>query len=320
MKLMRISLFLLLLCCQPAIAEEPVLTNEAAAILYFQLSEEPLPMRTMMLSASPDFDNEFDRREFLQQQKLVNLLIVNATEQQEKFVRKVRARIGEYDFSNEYFPLEGIHETTYLTIRHPDWVYGPQLAVEILNSSEFRQLQMAPETARALHTQLGGNPTVILRFVLRPVRSEHKDFSGGRSFNIHRSLAMYAESMQILHGEDETVVAKIQPTSRFEDHAPVDRLLTESSNQMMDDPWAQAWGSSEHFDALVTHYNLENWSSFQRMEIAEPCVQSFGYSACQRIISRRQQLVSRCYSTLKNQRLCERIRGIPYTEAEHQRR
>ena len=137
---------------------------------------------------------------------------------------------------------------------------------------------------------LGGNKTVVLRFTLRPVSSEQKDFSGGQTLSIYRSLGMYAESVTLLHGNEGDELAVMRATSAFEDHSPKERSLTKFDDRYLTDPWAQAWGSREHFEALVEHYNLENWKAFERIEVASPCVNGFGYARCQRLVERRRQL------------------------------
>jgi hypothetical protein len=319
MKLRYLFIAFAVLAANSAASYEMPLTSEPLAYLYFQLSEEPLPLRSMMLAASPGFDDEFERRAFLEEQLEPWSVIVGAVERKDRFAKKVRAEIGEYDFSNHYFPLKGIHEETYLTYSNPPGIQGPGLAMELLNSSEFRYLKMQPDAARALSDRLAGDKSVIVRFVLRPVSAEHKDFSGGRSFSVHRSLGMYAGRAQILHGEDQEELAVIDAATAFEDHSPEERNITQFDGSWLADPWTKPWGSREHFEALVEHYNLENWQGFSRMELASPCVNEFGYAACQRIITQRQRLVARCNSTLESPRLCGRIRGIPYTEAESRR-
>ncbi|NBD95297.1 MAG: DUF4852 domain-containing protein [Gammaproteobacteria bacterium] len=296
------------------------LTAEPAAILYFQMAEEPLPLRSMILATSPSgFDNEFDRQAFLDEQLLPYKVIVHAVEQAARFSSRVRARVGEYDFANNAFPLEGIHETTYLTFNGPPGVYGPGLAVQIVNSAEFRQLKMAPDAARALLERLDGDKRLMVRFTVRPVSSEQRDFSGGRTLSVHRALNVYAESATILVRDSETELATMQATSTFEDHAPEKRNLTAIEERLLIDPWAQAWGSRAQLEALIEHYNLENWGSFERMEVAQPCISDFGYSKCQNLIERRRQLALRCTNTLENDGLCWRIQGLPYTRAEADR-
>lgn len=318
MKISRLCLLLLILCCNSAAAYNMPPTNWLVAFLYFQMAEEPLPVRSMMLSASR-FDNEFERREFLDEQLVHWSVLVEKVEQKDTLVIKVDARVGEYDFANNYFPLNGIHEETYLTYRNPEGVYGPGLAVEILNSREFRHLKMEPGAARALSEQLGGDKGVSVQFVLRPVSTGHKDFSGGRTLSIYRALAMYAESATILHGDGETKLAVLQASSKLADHSPVERVATKLDASMLADPWAQAWGSREHFEALISHYNLESWSAFERIQVAGPCVNDFGYSDCQDLVERRRQLVLRCTNTLERDHLCWRIQGLPYTQAEADR-
>jgi len=316
MKISILSFLLLILCCKPVAAYDMPLTSEPVAFLYFQMAEEPLPLQSMMLAAAGDFDNEFERREFLDEQLVPWSVIVGAVEQKDTFAIKVGARIGEYDFTNNYFPWIGIHEETYLTYRRPEGVYGPGLAMEILNSREFRHLNMAPDTARALSEQLGGDKRVTVQFVLRPLSAGHKDFSGGRTLSVFRALGMYAESATILDGDGETELAVLQASSKLTDHSPVERALTKLDASMLADPWAQAWGSREHFEALVSHYNLESWSAFERIQVAQPCVSDFGYSQCQQLMERRRQLVLRCTNTLENDKFCWRIQGLPYTQAE----
>ena len=220
MKIFRLSFLLLILCCNSAAAYNMPPTNWLVAFLYFQIAEEPLPLRSMMLAEST-FDNEFERREFLDEQLVHWSVLVGEVEQEDTLVIKVGARIGEYDFTNNYFPLNGIHEETYLTYRSPEGVYGPGLAMEILNSREFRHLNMAPDTARALSEQLGGDKRVTVQFVLRPVSAGHKDFSGGRTLSVFRALGMYAESATILDGDGETELAVLQASSKLTDHSPL---------------------------------------------------------------------------------------------------
>lgn len=303
----------------PAAAEMP-LSGEFAAILYFQMAAEPLPLRSMLLEMSTsDFENEFERQAFLDKQALPYQVIVHAIEEKDRFSQRVRARLGEYDFTNNYFPLEGVHENTYLTIKAPPGVYGPSLAIEILNSGEFRQLKLEPDAARRLLEDLGSDKRMLLRFVLRPVSSEQKDFSGGQTLSVYRSLQMYAESVTLLHGNEDNELAVMHATSAFEDHSPEERTLTEFDNRYLTDPWAQAWGSREHFEALIEHYNLENWKAFERIEVASPCVNEFGYSRCQSLVERRRQLVLRCTNALESDKLCWRIQGLPYSTAESER-
>lgn len=162
MKLRYLFIALAVLAANGAASYEMPLTSEPVAYLYFQLSEEPLPLRSMMLAASPGFDDEFERRAFLEEQPEPWSVIVGAVEVKDRFEKKVRAEIGEYDFTNHYFPLKGIHEETYLTYGRPEGVSGPGLAAELPNSSEFRYLKMEPEAARALSRQLGGDKEIVV--------------------------------------------------------------------------------------------------------------------------------------------------------------
>ncbi|NKI33904.1 DUF4852 domain-containing protein [Wenzhouxiangella sp. XN79A] len=317
MNLFRLFLLSCLLA-GPAFAEsEMPLTGESAAILYFQLAEEPLPLRSMILaSSSSRFENEFDRRAFLDEQLSPYSLIVHAVEQNDRFTTNVSARIGEYDFAANAFPLEGIHESTYYSPRGTRGIYGPALAVHIVNSGEFRQLEMAPDAARALLERLGGDKRVVLRFVVRPLSSEQRDFGGGQGLTVYRALNVHAGSAVIRLREGNTELARLQAGSAFEDHDPEPRSLTEIDDRLIADPWARAWSSREHLEALVAHYDLENWTAFERMQVASPCVSDFGYTQCQRLIERRRQLALRCTNVLDEDRLCWRIQGLPYTPAE----
>jgi hypothetical protein len=317
MNLFRLFLLACLLV-GPAQAEtEMPLTGEAAAILYFQLAEEPLPLRSMLLaSSSSRFENEFDRRAFLDEKLAPYSLIVHSVEQADRFTTDVSARIGEYDFAENAFPLEGIHESTYYTPRGTRGIYGPALAVHIVNSGEFRRLEMPPEDARALVDRLDGDKRVVLRFVVRPLSSEQRDFGGGRGLSIHRALNVHAESAMIRTREGNTELARLQAGSAFEDHEPEPRSLTEIDERLIADPWARAWGSREHLEALVAHYDLENWTSFERLQVAQPCISDFGYTQCQQLVERRRQLALRCTNVLDDDHLCWRIQGLPYTPAE----
>lgn len=320
MKLFRV-LLLSVLFSAPAVADsEMPLTGESAAILYFQMAEEPLPLRSMILaSSSSGFENEFDRRAFLDEQLMPYKVIVHAVEQKDRFSTLVSARIGEYDFSSNAFPLEGIHESTYFGLDGAPGVYGPGVAVHIVNSGEFRQLEMAPDAARALLERLGEDKRVVLRFVVRPISSQQRDFGGGQGLSVFRALNLYAERAVVRVREGDTELATLEARSSFDDHDPEARGLTAIDERLLDDPWARSWASREHLEALVAHYNLENWSSFERMEVAQPCISDFGYSKCQRLIERRRQLALRCTNTLENDGLCWRIQGLPYTRAEAQR-
>lgn len=317
MKLFRCLLLSLLFSCPVLADSEMTLTAESAAILYFQMAEEPLPLRSMILATSSSrFDNEFDRQAFLDEQLLPHKVIVHSVEQKDRFSTRVSARIGEYDFANNAFPLAGIHENTYFTLRGSRGIYGPGVAVHIVNSGEFRQLKMAPEAARALLEQLGGDKRVVLRFIVRPLSSEQRDFGGRRGLSVFRALNVYAEGAEISTRDGDVELARLEASSTFEAHSPEARSLTEIDARMLDDPWARAWGSREHLEALVAHYDLENWTSFQRMEVAQPCISDFGYAQCQRLIERRRQLALRCTNTLAEDHLCWRIQGLPYTRAE----
>lgn len=69
----------------------------------------------------------------------------------------------------------------------------------------------------------------------------------------------------------------------------------------------------------MAYYNFENWSNFQRIQLAEPCMLSFGYWPFQGVIERRQPLVACCNRTMKRARLCGRIRRTRYSQAEARR-
>ena len=323
MKSIRILFILLAIGSGAVGAAETQLSNMRVTFLYFQMADEPLPVRSMIEGAFRDlnFDNEFERREYLDKQIEPWTTMINDIEQQDEFSKKIRASIGDYDFGSNRFPLKGIHEETYLTLKHPRGVYGPGLAVEIGNSSEFRHLTMEPEAARRLVEEIGGDKKVVVEFSLRPVKSAQKDFSGGGalSMSVNRALVMYAERARILHGEEETELAVMQATSLLEDHSPVERTLTDIDAGMLSNPWKQAWGSKEHFEALFSHYNLDNWEGFSKLAIAQPCMSAFGYVACERMMVKRGQLVSRCFSSMDSRDLCRRLRGLPYTQGEYQR-
>lgn len=46
--------------------------------------------------------------------------------------------------------------------------------------------------------------------------------------------------MQVLHGDEETELAKIRAMSLFEEHKEVGRPVTKICDQILSDPWAQA--------------------------------------------------------------------------------
>ena len=173
MKSIRMFFVLLAIGSAPVGGSETQLSNMHVTFLYFQVADEPLPVRSMIEGAFRDlsFDNEFEQHEYLDKQIEPWMTMVNDIEQQDEFSKRVRASIGDYDFGSNGFPLKGIHEETYLTLKHPRGVYGPGQAVEVGNSSEFRHLTMEPEAAQRLVEEIGADKKIVVEFLLRPVKS-----------------------------------------------------------------------------------------------------------------------------------------------------
>ena len=325
MKFIKVLIILLTFVSGSVSASEN-LFNILVGYLYFQMADEPLPIRSLVeespLNDHFAFDNEFDRREFLNGELGKFKASVHEIEREDEFSIKVKARLGDYDFENNRFPLRGIHENTYFKYENPHGLYGPKLAMQIVNSGEFRHLNMAPEAARRLVDKINEDKAISVRFYMRPVRSEQKNFDGGGSFSmsVFRALIMYAERAVISHGKQNTELGALQATSLYKDYSPVERTLTTIDDSMPSSPWIQAWGSKDHFEALFSHYNLKEWKAFSKISVSKPCVSDFGYSSCKVLITKREQLVSRCLNTVNNKKLCHRLWGLHYTLAEEEQR
>ncbi len=146
-----LTLFFLCAFSTPARGEGSEELNDLEiGFLYYKLSQLPIPWDHFAnhYAEYRDAKDEFQRLEVLERIKPVLEKMRNKVYSSNRFVVKIRSRLGEYDFQNNGFPTNIGQGTFVPTMKLRSNMKGPDFAIRFLNGQEFSHLKVDPQEAR----------------------------------------------------------------------------------------------------------------------------------------------------------------------------
>ncbi|KCZ46839.1 DUF4852 domain-containing protein [Hyphomonas pacifica] len=330
------SLFLAM-AASPALAETNDAPAEArlnavnAALLYHQVSGEPAPVANMMTKPlNMRFDNEFERRRFTKENFPAFQKMAEDVMAQPAYYTKFSVRLGDYDFTDERFPINGIYSGSMYFNYDADKAgsEGMDYAVRIVNTDEIKFLDMAPDDAEALLNRVEGNK-ISAQMWMVPVTPVSAGWIKMKN-SYYRTVQMKATVLKLFDPNGELIAEIESKTPNLKNKArPV------KHNPISEPTFSNPWTAEDAPTAILDHYQwyiqkkyqvADNGSSgdaFQnavdmRGVAAEGCTTTFGYSECKRLMTARRQMMDRCTASVAKERVreCYMIDDIPYTTEE----
>jgi len=328
---------LLAMAASPTLAEAEDAPPEArlnainAALLYHQVSGEPAPVADMM--AKPmnlRFENEFERRRFAKEAFPAFEKMAKDVMAQPAYYTKFSVRLGDYDFNNERFPINGIYSGSMFFNYDAGKAGsgGMDYAIRIVNTDEIKFLDMGPDDAEALLTSMDDNKISAQMWMVpvTPVSAGWVKLKG----SYFRTVQMKATALKLCDKNGDLITEIESKTPNLKNKAkPV------KDNPIREPEFSNPWTAEDAPTAILDHYQWyiqekykvadsgSSGDAFQNaMEMggaaAEGCTASFGYSQCKRLMTARRQMVDRCLATVAKERKreCYKIDDLPYTSEE----
>ena len=303
-------------------AEEKVLQlNElTSTILYFQMAPEPLPAAKMMLRLDAEgqrIKDEFEKRRFLERRKGEFTKLIHGVESGDKFVIRVKAKLGQYDFNNSRYPIVKMYKSMYFSYSNSSsGTEGPGIAATIINSGDFLYLNVPVNEAESLAEKLGSGREIAVVMLLTPIDAGLKSIRRNNASSLYRNVDFYAESARFLQPSSNAEIALL-PAKTERPTAIAARELSE----IKPDP-TNPWLVENSIDAVLARYaylrepeSLDVLMDY-RVSVMEDCLSDHGYTDCKELSSVRHQFINRCEQVKKSEDLRSIIRYIPYTNDE----
>lgn len=300
------------------------------ALIYHQISGEPVPVAEMMAEAWDKgyFDSEFEERRFVKENfDAFSQMAADALERDAHYAQ-FKSRIENYDFDKEQFALAGIFAGSMFFTYDASDVGADALdyAVNIINTDDVRFLKMPAEEAEAFMEKLGSDRTVRLRMWITPVNPVQAGWSEKRG-DLFRTFNAVATKVEVLD-LDNNLLAELDGAKPGK---PV-KAVKDNPIRMPDfsNPWAAEDAPAallEHYDWVVNKkYKMQTdkgGDAFDeainlRTGIAGGCQSKFGYSQCSRFVVDRRNMVNRCTNEIKPPKaaLCYGLTNVPYSNDE----
>ncbi|KCZ52551.1 hypothetical protein HY29_04530 [Hyphomonas beringensis] len=329
------SLFLAM-AASPALAETKDAPAEArlnpvnAALLYHQVSGEPAPVTSMMAKPlNMRFDNEFERRRFAKEAFPAFQKMAKDVLDQPAYYAKFSVRLGDYDFTNERFPLNGIYSGSMYF--HYDagkaGSEGLDYAVRIVNTDDIKFLDMAPDQAEALLNKVNGKISAEMWMVpTSPVSAGWIKMNN----DYFRTVQMKATVLKLFDKNGDLIAEIKSKTPNLKNKAKAVK-----DNPIREPEFSNPWTAEDAPTAILDHYKwyiqgkykvpnsdygADSFQSVMELggAVAKGCTASFGYSECKRLMTARRNMVNRCAATVAKERKreCYKIEDLPYTTEE----
>ena len=315
---------------QADVDPEARLSDANVALIYHQLSGEAAPVEEMMTDPlNMRFDNEFEKRRFVKEKfPEFEKMAADALSHDAYYVQ-FNTRLNDYDFDDEQFPVAGIYpRSMFFTFDADDaGSDGFDYAVQIVNSSDVKHLDIGPDEAEALMSKIGSGRNIRVRMWLVPVAPVE---AGWAKLNddMFRTFNTVATKVEIMD-RDGNPLAEIDSGLDAKNKA---KAVKDNPIKMPDfsNPWSAENRSEallEYYDWVVTEkYKLSSsgeGTSFNeamdlRGAVSSGCIAKFGYSECGRLATSRRQVVDQCASEMEGdkKRLCYKLQYVPYSSAE----
>lgn len=312
----------------PARSGELTLNAVNIAHLYFRMSGEPASVISMMAKpVNKRFDDEFDRRRFVEENLSDFQKVVDEAVSADIYKIQINGRLGDYDFEREGFPLEGLFDRTFVAFDgSKSGSEGMDFALSLGNSGELDFLRMSPEKAESLNLGQGSRKVdLIVSFV--PIQA---GWTKPRD-KVFRTVDAIATQVRVQTKDGEVIGSRNATTL-----PPDGALMLFASNPFEEADLVNPWLAEKAPEAVLARYSWivdENWrisqgnmntgdSFYDAMTLhgaaASGCIDNFGYNECQRLASARSEFINRCVSEMPADRRaqCYAIKEFPYTEHE----
>lgn len=294
------------------------------AYLYHRMSGEPASLDRMMTKPlNLTFENEFERRRFLEEHFDEFKKLVDESVSAQTYTVELRGRLEDYDFDRKGFPIDGLYDRTMVSFSASDsGSEGLDFALALEGTEQLDFLPMSPEAAEALGS---GDRSVDLEIAFTPIMAGWEKVRSDQ----RRTVVGKAYQVTVKSSEGKTI-----GTIRSDQKPSTRPLRLYAQNPMVRANLANPWTAENAPEAVLDRYAWiidERWKmpghkdgdAFEEAmsnngSAAGGCVAQFGFSQCERLATRRANFVNQCTNSVPTERKqeCYAIRSLPYTELE----